>query len=209
MRNIVLSVFAILVSFMCSGPVFSATAEKTKNDRVVKDGMMVSLDYTLKNPEGKVIETSKGREPLKYIHGQKMMIPGLEKELTGMKVGGEKHVTVKPEDGYGKINPNAVQEVPKEKVPENALKVGAVLAARSPEGMVVPMTVKQIKEKTVVMDMNHPMAGKTLVFDVKVVDIQPAPPPSPPQPAKPAVPAAPAKPAAPTAPAKPAEPAKK
>ena len=184
---------------------FSATAEKTKDTLVVKDGLMISLEYTLKSPDGKVLETSKGREPLKYIHGQKMMIPGLEKELTGMRVGGEKNVTVKPEDGYGKINPNAVQEVPKEKIPENALKVGAVLAARSPEGMVVPMTVKQIKDKTVVMDMNHPMAGKTLVFDVKVVDIQAAPPPPAALPAKPA---APAKPVSPSAPAKPVEPAK-
>jgi FKBP-type peptidyl-prolyl cis-trans isomerase SlyD len=205
MRHRLLSLCAIFVFLIFTGPAFAATTEKAKNDRVVKDGMMVSLDYTLKNPEGKVIETSKGREPLKYIHGQKMMIPGLEKELTGMKVGGEKHVTVKPEDGYGKINPNAVQEFPKEKIPPNALKVGAVLAARSPEGMVVPMTVKQIKEKTVVMDMNHPMAGKTLVFDVKVIDIQPAPPP----PAQPAAPAAPTKPAAPAAPAKPSEPARK
>jgi FKBP-type peptidyl-prolyl cis-trans isomerase 2 len=136
-----------------------------------------------------------------------MMIPGLEKELTGMKVGGEKHVTVKPEDAYGKVNPNAVQEIPKEKIPPNALKVGAVLAAKSPEGMVVPMTVRQIKEKTVVMDLNHPMAGKTLVFDVKVVDIQPAP--VPPPSAQPAKPAAPAKPTAPAAPAKPGDPAEK
>ena len=109
-------------------------AEKTKDERVVKDGLLISLDYTLKSPEGKVLETSKGREPLRYIHGQKMMVPGLEKELTGMKVGGEKHVTVKPEDGYGKINPKAVQEVPKEKIPPNALKVGAVLAARESRG---------------------------------------------------------------------------
>jgi FKBP-type peptidyl-prolyl cis-trans isomerase SlyD len=178
-------------------------AEKAKDDRVVKDGLLISLDYTLKSPDGKVIETSKGREPLRYIHGQKMMIPGLEKELTGMKVGGAKHVTVKPEDGYGKINPNAVREIPKEKVPPNALKVGATLAATEPNGMVVPMTVKQIKEKTVVMDMNHPMAGKTLVFDVKIGDIQPAPPPPSAQPDKPAPQAKP------TAPAKPAEPAKK
>ena len=206
MRIRVLSLLTLLV--LCShSALFAATAEKPKDDRVVKDGMMVSLDYTLKGADGKVIETSKGRDPLKYIHGQKMMIPGLEKELTGMKVGGEKHVTVKPEDGYGKVNPNAVQEIPKEKIPPNALKVGAVLAARSPEGMVVPMTVRQIKEKTVVMDMNHPMAGKTLVFDVKVVDIQPAPvPPPSAQPAKPAVPA---KPAAPAAPAKPGDPAEK
>jgi FKBP-type peptidyl-prolyl cis-trans isomerase SlyD len=178
----------------------SAAATESKNTRVVKDGMMVSLEYTLKSADGKVLETSKGREPLKYIHGHKMMIPGLEKELTGMRVGGEKHVTVKPEEGYGKLNPSAVKEFPKKEIPENALKVGAVLAARSPEGMLVPMTVKQIKEDTVVMDMNHPMAGKTLVFDVKVVDIQPAPSAEPAKqtPTKP-VPSAPAtKPADPT-----------
>ena len=203
--------FSAFLSLGVSGLAFSATAEKPKDDRVVKDGMMVSLDYTLKSPEGKTLETSKGREPLKYIHGQKMMIPGLEKELAGMKVGGEKHVTVKPEEGYGKINPNAVKEFPREKIPENALKVGAVLAARSPEGMVVPMTVKEIKEKTVVMDMNHPMAGKTLVFDVKVVDIQTAPPPAaqPPKPAAPAKPVAPSAPAKPTEPTKPTDPVKK
>ena len=197
MRDKLSSFLTALVLFLASGTVFAAAPDKTKDDRVVKDGVMVILDFTLKNPEGKVLETSKGGEPLKYVHGQKMMIPGLERELTGMKVGAEKHVVVKPEDGYGKINPKAVQEFPKEKVPVNALKVGAVLAGRNPEGMVVPMTVREIKEKTVVMDMNHPMAGKTLVFDVKVVDIQPAPPPAQAQPAKPAAPAAPAKPADP------------
>jgi len=195
-----LTLVALLVLGMFVRSASSATAEKSKDNRVVKDGLMVSLEYTLKSPEGQVLESSKGKEPLKYIHGQKMMIPGLEKELAGMKVGGEKHVTVKPEDGYGKVDPNAVQEVPKDKIPPNALKVGAVLAARSPEGMVVPMTVREIKEKTVVMDMNHPMAGKTLVFDIKVVDIQPAPT---------ATPAAPGKSGPATEPGKPAEPAKK
>jgi FKBP-type peptidyl-prolyl cis-trans isomerase 2 len=190
--------------------------EKAKNDNVVKDGMLVSFDYTLKGTDGKVIETSKGREPLKYVHGQRMMIPGLEKELAGMKVGGEKHVTVKPEDAYGPINKNAFQEVPKEKIPVNGLKVGAILAVKSPDGQVVPTRVAEIKEKTVVMDMNHPMAGKTLVFDVKIVDIQPAPPPpsagpssQTTPPSKSANPAAPAKPSAPAQPAKPPEPAKK
>ena len=146
------SFLSLLALCALSGTVWSATAEKAKDERVVKDGMLVSLDYTLKSPDGKLVETNKGKEPLKYVHGQKMMIPGLEKELTGMKVGDEKHITVKPEDGYGKINPQAVQEVPKEKIPSNALKVGAVLAAKSPEGGVIPMTVHEIKEKTVVMD---------------------------------------------------------
>ena len=155
----------------------------------------MSFDYTLTGSDGKMIDTSKGKQPLKYTHGRREMVPGLEKELTGMKVGGEKHVTVKPEEAYGPVNKNAYQEIPKERVPADGLKVGAVLAAKSPEGQVVPMRVHEIKEKTVVMDMNHPMAGKTLVFDVKIVDIQPAPPPV--QPAKPNTPAQPAKPAEP------------
>ena len=188
-----------------------SAAEKPKDDRVVKDGMMISMEYTLKSPDGKLIESSKGREPLKYIHGQRMMIPGLEKELTGMKVGGEKHVTVKPEDAYGPMNAKAFEEVPKEKLPPEGLKVGATLAAKTPDGRVIPMRVHEIKEKTVVMDMNHPMAGKTLVFDVKIVDIQdPPPPPTPPaKSAAPVQPAKPAQPAKPVEPVKPAEPAKK
>lgn len=191
-----------------AAPRFTGAAEPAKDDRVVKDGLMISLEYTLKGSDGKVIESSKGREPLKYIHGQRMMIPGLEKELTGMKVGGQKNVTVKPEDAYGPINTKAFEEVPKEKLPPDGLKVGAILAAKSPDGQVMPMRVHQIKEKTVVMDMNHPMAGKTLVFDVKVVDIQNPPPPPTPS-AKSAAPAKPAQPAKPVEPVKPAEPAKK
>jgi FKBP-type peptidyl-prolyl cis-trans isomerase SlyD len=191
------ALFVLLALTVVSQAAFSAPAEKPRNERVVKDGLMVSLEYTLKSPDGKIIETSKGKEPLKYIHGQRMMIPGLERELSGMKVGGEKHVTVKPEDAYGKVDPNAVQEFPKDQIPPNGLQVGAVLAARTPEGGVVPMTVREIKEKTVVMDMNHPMAGKTLVFDVKIVDIQPAPPSKPAEPAKPNAPAQGTKPAEP------------
>ena len=194
-----LSAFLPLLFILTLGNrVFAASAEKPKDNRVVKDGMLVTLDYTVKTPDGKLLETSKGSQPLKYIHGKKMMIPGLERELTGLKIGAEKHITIKPEDGYGKLNPNAVQEVPKEKVPPNALKVGAVLVGTNKDGSPIPMTVREIKEKTVVMDLNHPLAGKTLVFDVKVIDVEPAPAaPTPNHSAAPAQPSAPPKPVAP------------
>ena len=209
MRQNLFSFLTLAVVLTLCSLQFGVAAEnaptKTKDDRVVKDGATVSFDYTLKGADGKLIESSKGKQPLKYVHGQRRMIPGLEKALTGMKVGDQKNVTVKPEEAYGPVNKAAFQEVPKEKVPADGLKVGAVLMAKSPEGQAIPMRVYEIKEKTVVMDMNHPMAGKTLVFDVKVVDIQP---PSAPE-AAPAKPAVPAVPAAPAAPAKPAEPAKK
>ena len=215
MRNKLILLAALVIALMLVAPRFSAAAEKTKDDRIVKDGMLVSLEYTLKGTDGKLIESNKGKEPLKYIHGTKMMIPGLEKELAGMKVGGEKNVTVKPEDAYGLVNPQAYRELPMEQIPANGLKVGAILATKSPEGNIIPMRVHQIKEKSVVVDLNHPMAGRTLVFNIKVVDIQtPPPPPVATQssksaaPIKSADPAAPAKPATPAQPAKPGEPAK-
>jgi len=181
-----------LATYLALSPIFlnySLAAEKTKNEHVVKDGMSVSFDYTLKDTDGKLIETSKGKTPLRYTHGQKQMIPGLEKQLAGMKVGDEKNVRVKPEDAYGPVNKDAFQEVPKDKIPANGLKVGAVLASKTADGHVIPVRVAEIKEKTVVMDFNHPMAGKTLVFDVKIVDIQPPSAQAPAQPAKPGAPA--------------------
>jgi FKBP-type peptidyl-prolyl cis-trans isomerase SlyD len=140
--------------FSPSAPI---AAQSTSDDRVVKNVVVVSLQYTLSGEDGKTIESNKGKEALKYTQGQSQIIPGLEKGIAGMKVG-------------------------------------AVLVARGPEGQSVPVRVHQIKEKTVVVDMNHPMAGKTLVFDVKILDIQAAAAPQPPKPAQPAAPPQPAKP---------------
>jgi len=149
-----------------------AAAQSGKDEKMIKDGSLVSLQYSLSGEDGKFIESNNGKEPLKYTHGKNEIIPGLEKQLAGMKVGGEKQVKVKPEDAYGSVNPKAFQEFPKEKVPAEGLKVGAVLTATGPQGQAVQVRVHEIREKTVVLDMNHPLAGKTLVFDVKVLDIQ-------------------------------------
>jgi FKBP-type peptidyl-prolyl cis-trans isomerase SlyD len=191
---------ASIALLQTSMPTFLTAAQSDKQEKVVKDGSVVSLQYTLTGDDGKPIESNKGKEPLKYTQGQHQIVPGLEREIAGMKVGGEKHVKVKPEDGYGPVNPGAFQEVPKEKIPAEGLKVGAVLAARGPQGQTVPVRIREIKDKTVVVDLNHPMAGKTLVFDVKVLDIQSAPPTAPQAPASPSAPAQPAKPAQPAPP---------
>jgi len=175
-------------------------AEKSKDANVVKDGSVVSLEYTLSGEDGKAIESNKGKEPLKYTHGGQQIVPGLEKGLAGMKPGEEKRVKVKPEEGYGPVDPKGFQEFPKDKIPSEALKVGAMLMARGPQGQQVPVRVHEIKEKTVVLDLNHPMAGKTLVFDIKVLDVQPASAAQPPQPGQPAPPQQPAKPAQPAPP---------
>jgi FKBP-type peptidyl-prolyl cis-trans isomerase SlyD len=91
-----------------------------------------------------------------------------------MKVGEEKKVQVKPADGYGPINPEAFQEISKDKLPPEALKVGTMLMAQGPQGQGIPARVHEIKDNTVIMDFNHPMAGKTLSFDIKISEIKTA-----------------------------------
>jgi FKBP-type peptidyl-prolyl cis-trans isomerase SlyD len=185
MRMKSLALAAALAVLGAASPAILQSAEKAKQDKVVKDGSVVSLQYSLSEEDGKLIESNKGKDPLKYTHGSKQIVPGLEKELTGMKVGGEKRVKVKPEDAYGVVNSKAFQEVPKEQIPANGLKLGATLAAKGPQGQEIPVRVHEIKEKTVVLDLNHPMAGKTLLFDIKILDIQPSAASSSAQPAKP------------------------
>jgi FKBP-type peptidyl-prolyl cis-trans isomerase SlyD len=166
-HSVLLMVLALLWSFS------TVFAQAGKGETMVKDGVTVSLEYTLSGDDGKIIESNKGKEPLRYVDGRSQIIPGLEKALEGMKAGGEKKVTVKPEDAYGPVDPNAYREVPKENIPADSLKEGMALFAKNSEGEMFPVRVKEVKDKTVVIDMNHPLAGKTLVFDVKIIDVQP------------------------------------
>jgi FKBP-type peptidyl-prolyl cis-trans isomerase 2 len=161
-----------IAALLSTAQLFAQGAAKPQT--VVQDGAEVSFDYTLTDDGGKVIDSSKGKEPMNYTHGKGQIIPGLEREMAGMAVGAEKKVTVKPEDAYGPVNPQAFQEVPKDKLPPDALKVGIVLTAQGPQGQAVPVRVHEIKEKTVVMDFNHPLAGKTLSFDIKITAVKPA-----------------------------------
>lgn len=172
-RNRFLSAILLLSASVAGVTAVTHAAEKSNS--VVQEGAEVSFDYTLTDEAGQVVDTSKGKAPMHYVHGRGQIIPGLERELTGMPVGGEKKVVVKPEDAYGPVDPGAFREVPKEQVPVEALKVGVMLLAQAPGGQGVPVRVHEIKEKTVVMDFNHPLAGKTLSFEVKITEVKGTP----------------------------------
>jgi FKBP-type peptidyl-prolyl cis-trans isomerase SlyD len=161
---------ALIAALLLSTRLIGETAEITEAQ--IREGSQVALEYTLSDENGAVIESNKGKQPLNYIHGKSQIIPGLEKELSGMKVGEEKKIQVKPEEGYGPVNPEAFQEISKDKLPPEALKVGTMLMAQGSQGQGVPVRVHEIKDTTVIMDFNHPMAGKTLSFDVKVAEIK-------------------------------------
>ena len=137
---------------------------------MIKEGSKAKFDYTL-TVDGKVADTSAGRGPLEYTHGAGMIIPGLEKELLSMKVGDKKTVTVKPEEGYGLVLQEAIKRVPKEAISNaNELKVGDMVGA-SNGGHTFRAVVKEIGEKEITLDFNHPLAGKELVFDVEIKEI--------------------------------------
>ncbi len=153
-------------------PALLMAEEKKESANTVSSGKEVSLEYTLKLADNKVVDTNVGQDPLTYTQGSGQLISGLESKLEGMAVGETKQVTVVPEDGYGSVNPQAFQEVPKENIPAEAMKVGTELIGRDAQGRVVRPRVSEIKDKTVVLDFNHPLAGQTLYFDVKVLDVK-------------------------------------
>lgn len=165
---------AMAICVLAAPAALRAESEKGK-EATVADGKAVSIEYTLRLEDKSVVDTNVGKEPFTYVQGSNQIIPGLEKALAGMKVGDSKKVTVKPEEGYGEVNKEAFQEVKKEFVPEENLKVGTELQGRDSTGRVIRARVTEIKKDTVVLDLNHPLAGKTLYFEVKVVDIKDVP----------------------------------
>ena len=141
--------------------------------QTVQDGLVVSLTYVLKLDDGEVIDAAGADEPLLYLHGADNIIPGLERELTGMGINESKQVTVAPENGYGEYEEEAVQELPRDMFPADAeLAVDAMLTLRDEEGRLFDVTVADLDDDTVTLDFNHPLAGETLYFDVTVIALR-------------------------------------
>ena len=138
----------------------------------VQNGVTVALDYKL-TVDGKVVDSSEGGQPLSYVQGQGQIIPGLEKQIAGIKVGDIASVTVKPEEGYGLVDPKAFIEIPKEQLgPKVVPQTGMMLRGTTKDGRPFQAKVDKVGDKTVTLDLNHPLAGKTLLFAIKVVDIK-------------------------------------
>lgn len=137
----------------------------------IKNGDNVSVHYTGRLEDGSVFDTSlaEGREPLTVTLGQGQLIPGFENGLIEMTIGEMKTIEIEPESAYGEVNPQLMSEIPLSQVPEG-VKVGDMLQGQNQFGP-VNVTVREIKEKTVVLDMNHPLAGKKLIFDLEVVSV--------------------------------------
>ena len=142
--------------------------------KVSKDSV-VSLEYRLHLGDGQVVDESEPGQPLAYMHGRGQIVPGLEGQLEGMSAGESKKVVVSPAQGYGEHDPRGLQEVPREMFPPNAnLQAGVTISAQTADGDVIPITIRELKGDKVVVDLNHPMAGKTLHFDITVREVRAA-----------------------------------
>lgn len=145
----------------------------------IEPNAFVVLDYTLRDEEGDVIDASDdGRadsEPITYVHGYGMIVPGLEKALVGLKAGDSKDVVVSPEEGYGDRDEELIVEVDRSEMPKpDKVQVGDEIVAESPDGDEAALRVIDIDGDTIVLDGNHPLAGETLRYSVIIREVRAA-----------------------------------
>lgn len=144
------------------------------NEDIVVADSVVEIHYTLTNGAGEEVDSSLGGDALPYIHGNETLVPGLERELDGKKVGDKLKVTVSPEDGYGAIDPEMTQVIPRDQFEfDGDIEVGMRFEAEAEHGLEL-VTVLAVDEASVTIDANHPLAGQTLHFDVEIVSVREA-----------------------------------
>ena len=140
----------------------------------INENKVVTFEYTLKNDSGEILDSSENNAPITYLHGSGNIIPGLEAELEGKKVGDKFHASIEPEDGYGIRIEDFIQKIERDRLshlPE--IEIGMQLQAYDEDGMQI-MTVVEISDTDITLDGNHPLAGQKLHFDVEIIDMREA-----------------------------------
>ena len=142
----------------------------------IKQGSKVKVEYTGTFEDGAVFDTNKGKQPLEFEVGAKKVIPGFEKKIIGMEKGKTKKIKLNPEEAYGQPNEKLIIEIPKEVLNSKGIdpKPGMKVKMEPKDQNHPPRiaTIKEVSEKTIKIDLNHPLAGKTLIFDIKILDVQ-------------------------------------
>ncbi len=165
MRVFILSLFSLVT---CAGVSWGKA-----DTAVIQDGKNVTLEYTV-TVDGKVVDSSKKHGPLQYTQGKKAgIVPGLARQLKGLRAGDTKTITVAPPEGYGEINPKAFKQFERKNFPKTlVLKLNKYIQIKRSDGKIVSARIADIKDDFVILDYNHPLASKTLYFKIKVVSVK-------------------------------------
>jgi FKBP-type peptidyl-prolyl cis-trans isomerase 2 len=161
-----------LVLALLPGLAAGAEEEREEGKNVIQQGSTIGIEYTLKLDDGQVVDTNVGGDALVFEQGAGNILPAVDAAVVGMEVGSEKELTIPPEEAYGPVQQELFQTVPLEDVPENARQEGTPLLARDAQGNERPLRVHEVHEETIVLDLNHPLAGETLHFEIKVVSVE-------------------------------------
>ncbi|MCG6892960.1 MAG: peptidylprolyl isomerase [Desulfobacteraceae bacterium] len=142
----------------------------------VENGLFVSIDYTGKLQSGEIFDSSEGREPLEIQVGSGQLIEGFERELQGMKLNEKKSFTLAPDEAYGQRDEDLTRDFSRSDIPkEMSPEVGMTVGLQGHEGRQVPAQIVYVDDEKVTVDMNHPLAGEELFFDIEVVGISETP----------------------------------
>lgn len=142
---------------------------------IIEPGVVASFHYTLTAEDGDIIDSSEGRDPLAYLHGGGNIVPGLERQLAGLRVGDTLRAVVEPVDGYGERSERPMQKVPRSAFPPDAqVFMGMQLLVEGPNGEPIPVWVAHVAPEFIAIDFNHPLAGVRLTFDVQVTAVRAA-----------------------------------
>jgi FKBP-type peptidyl-prolyl cis-trans isomerase SlyD len=143
----------------------------------VQMGCVVSMDYTVRLDDGRVVETTWGKTPVEYLHGGGQLLPALERALEGLAEGEQAEFVIQPEDAYGPRRDENLASIPRSAFPNDVdLKPGVALLARTSSGQGFPLTVREVTGDQVLVDMNHPLAGERLSFEVTIRAVRAAGP---------------------------------
>lgn len=137
----------------------------------IKKGDKVKVEYTGKLENGQVFDSSEGKAPLEFTVGEGQLIKGFDNAVIGMKKGDEKEVKIPANEAYGEINPQLARKIPRASLPQDREpKVNMILVMKTADGHQLPARISAVDEKEVTLDLNHPLAGKTLIFKIKIVE---------------------------------------
>jgi len=136
----------------------------------IQDGSKIKMTYSL-TADGKPVENVQDNQTIEFILGKDPIMPGLAKGIMGLNAGDKKHLSLSADEAFGPIDPEALVEVAKTQLPKEEIQVGMIFSTEGPEGETMHAIVKEIKEETVLMDFNHPLAGKAIELDVEILEV--------------------------------------